>query len=75
MECTSCRKQKHELHHKKSRLTGQPLILCNSCIKDKMEPRYLIILHARANGAESVRDYIKFRRYHGAEITGMELVG
>lgn len=76
MVCNSCGKQKHELHPKKSGLNkSQTLILCNDCIKGKMEPRYLIILHARANGAESVKDYIKHRRYHGKEITGLELVG
>lgn len=76
MVCSCCSKQKAELHPRKSALQKtMPLIMCNECIKGKREPRYLIILHARANGAESVADYIRNRRYCGAEITGRELVG
>lgn len=76
MVCNSCGKQKSELHPKKSALQkSMTLVMCNECIKGKKEPRYLIILHARANGAESVADYIRNRRYHGDEITGKELVG
>jgi protein-arginine kinase activator protein McsA len=76
MTCNSCGKQKYELHPKKSALNkSQTLVLCNDCIKGKKEPRYLIILFARANGAEAVADYIRNHRYCGAEITGKELVG
>lgn len=76
MVCSCCGKQRAELHPKKSALVKtQQLILCNECIKGKREPRYLVILFARANGAESVADYIRNRRYCGAEITGKELVG
>lgn len=75
MVCTSCDKQKAELHAKKSRLEpGMTLYLCNECIRGKMEPRFIIILHGRANGAESVADYVKHHRYHGNPILAKELI-
>lgn len=75
MVCTSCDKQKADLHAKKSRLMpGMTLYLCNDCIRGKMEPRFIIILFGRAHGAESVADYIKNHRYHGAPILAKELI-
>lgn len=48
------------------------LFLCNECIENKREPRYLIILMGRANGFEYVSDYIAKRRYVGEEILASE---
>jgi protein-arginine kinase activator protein McsA len=76
MQCTSCGKQRAELLARESKLWQKSKILmCQTCIKAKMEPRGFIILHGRLNGAESVADYIKHRRYCGDEITAKELVG
>lgn len=76
MTCSSCKRQKQELHPKKSRLLpDMNLYLCNECAKVKMEPRWLIILHGRKNGAESVSDYIRHHRYIGKDILAKELVG
>jgi protein-arginine kinase activator protein McsA len=75
MLCSSCSKPKAELHPRKSRLlAGTMLYLCNDCAKAKMEPRYIIILHGRSNGAESVSDYIRNHRYVGKPILAKELV-
>jgi protein-arginine kinase activator protein McsA len=75
MLCSSCGKQKADLHPKKSKLmTGMTLFLCPACTKAKMEPRFLIILYGRSNGAESVSDYIKNHRYVGADILAKELI-
>lgn len=75
MVCSSCGKQKQELHPKKSKLMStMTLLLCNDCTKGKMEPRYLIILTGRSKGAESVSDYVKNHRYHGEPILAKELI-
>lgn len=75
MKCYSCGKQKNELSLRKSSIIpGVNLMLCQSCIDSKFEPRWVIILAARQNGASSVRDFIIKRRYIGQEILGNEIV-
>lgn len=75
MVCSSCGRQKNELHTRKSKLMkGMNLYLCNDCSGAKMEPRYIVILAGRANGAESVSEYIKNHRYCGDPILASELV-
>lgn len=75
MVCSSCKKQKAELHPRKSRLMpGMTLYLCNDCAKAKMEPRYVIVLYGRSHGAESVSEYIRNHRYVGEPILARELV-
>jgi hypothetical protein len=76
MECQSCGKQKAELHAKESKLWKKTKVLmCQTCINAKMEPRGFIILAGRMLGDDAIRDYIKHHRYHGAEITAKELLG
>ncbi len=75
MQCSSCSKQKQELHPKKSKiLPNMNLYLCNDCVKSKMEPRWLIILAGRQSGAESVAEYVKAHRYIGEDILAKELI-
>lgn len=75
MICYSCSKQRAELFARKSNLIlGVTLLMCQSCIDQKFEPRWTIILSARKNGAESVRDYIIKHRYIGEEIRATELI-
>jgi len=50
------------------------LFMCQSCIDSKFEPRWVIILGGRQNGAESVRDYIVKRRYVGRPISAEEVI-
>jgi hypothetical protein len=73
MICSSCKKAKHNLSPHKSSLLPTSLLLCNSCIEAKFEPRHIIILVGRTKGAEHVREYIIQRRYIGEEITAREL--
>ncbi len=74
MLCYSCGKQKHRLTPIKSALFDINLIMCDSCINDKFEPRWTIILAGRQNGPEKVREYIVKRRYHGKDITANEII-
>lgn len=50
------------------------LLLCNDCAKQKMEPRYIIVLYGRSNGFDSVSEYIRNRRYVGEDIRADEFV-
>lgn len=73
--CQSCDQQKASLKSRKSRLEpGIQLLICQTCIDAKREPRWIIILHGRKNGANSVATYITKRRYVGSEITASELI-
>ena len=75
MLCYSCGKQKSELNMKKSTLLpGINLMMCSTCIESKFEPRWVIILAARQNGAGSVRDFIIKKRYFGKDILGSDLI-
>lgn len=75
MLCSSCGKQKADLHPKKSRLmSGVTLYLCDGCARAKMEPRYIIILVGRAEGTPAVADYIRNHRYIGQDILAKELI-
>jgi NMD protein affecting ribosome stability and mRNA decay len=75
MLCFSCGKQKNELQNKKSDIiSGVVLLMCQSCLEAKLEPRWVVILGGRQNGAESVRDYIIKRRYIGNTISAEELI-
>lgn len=74
MVCSSCDRQRADLHPRKSKLiTSMTLLLCDECIKAKREPRFVIILHGRANGFESVSQYIRSHRYVGRDILAKEL--
>jgi hypothetical protein len=48
--------------------------MCQTCVDSKFEPRWTIILSARKNGPEFVRDFIVKRRYVGEEIKATELI-
>lgn len=75
MICSTCKKNKNELHPKPSKIApGMTLFQCDECIASKREPRYLIIIYGRRNGFDSVSDYIKHRRYVGEEILASEML-
>jgi hypothetical protein len=48
--------------------------MCESCINAKLEPRWLIILAGRSNGADAVREFVLKKRYIGNEISASELL-
>lgn len=71
--CNSCNKTKHKLNVKKSSLLSINLLMCETCITSKFEPRWLIIIAGRQDGAEAVRDFILKKRYIGEDISASEL--
>ena len=75
MNCYSCSKPKANLSVRKSLLIPDiNLLLCATCIEGKFEPRWTIILSARKNGPEYVRDFIIKHKYVGKEILATELI-
>jgi hypothetical protein len=75
MICTSCGKHRNELHAKRSKLLPETkLLLCTECKAEGREPRAFIIIVGRANGFDSVADYIKKRKYCGDEIPASAFV-
>lgn len=71
--CYSCSKSKNKLNAKKSSLLPINLLMCETCITAKLEPRWVIILAGRSNGPEYVRDFVLKKRYLGNEISASEL--
>ena len=75
MLCTVCHGQKNALRPRKSKLLPNvQLFLCDTCFISKKEPRWAIVLVARANGHEAVADWIKHNRYVGDPIMIDELI-
>ncbi len=72
--CYSCNKTKNKLNLKKSTLLPINLFLCQTCIDDKLEPRWVVLIAGRQNGHETVKDFIQKKKYIGAEITASELL-
>ena len=72
--CYSCNKTKNKLNLKKSSLLPINLFLCQTCIDEKLEPRWVVLIAGRQNGHEHVKDFIQKRKYSGSEITASELL-
>jgi hypothetical protein len=72
--CYSCNKTKNKLSAKKSVLLPINLLMCETCINDKFEPRWVIILAGRQHGSEIVRDFVLKKKYVGNDITASELL-
>ena len=72
--CYSCNKNKHKLNAKKSSLLSINLLMCETCINAKLEPRWVVILAGRSSGADSVREFVLKKRYLGEEISASELL-
>jgi hypothetical protein len=72
--CYSCNKTKNKLSLKKSVLVPINLLMCESCISSKFEPRWLIILAGRQLGSDAVKDFVLKKKYVGLEITASELL-
>jgi len=71
--CYSCNKSKNKLDAKKSSLLPINLLICESCISAKLEPRWVVILAGRSQGPDYVKEFIIKRRYIGNEITASAL--
>lgn len=72
--CYSCKKTKNKLSVKKSTLMPINLFMCDSCISEKFEPRWVIILSGRQNGIDAVKEVVTKRRYIGETISAEELM-
>jgi hypothetical protein len=72
--CYCCNKTKNKLNAKKSALLPINLLMCETCINAKFEPRWVVILSGRQNGMEHVKDFVVKHRYVGSEITASELI-
>jgi hypothetical protein len=72
--CYSCNKPKNQLNAKRSALLPITLLMCETCISSKFEPRWVVILSGRQNGSESVRDFVLKKRYIGIDISASELL-
>lgn len=72
--CYSCGKTKNKLDVKRSSLLPINLLMCETCITSKFEPRWVIILAGRSNGVEYVKEFIQKRRYIGTEVSASELL-
>ena len=72
--CYSCNKSKNKLEAKKSSLLPINLLICETCISSKLEPRWVVILAGRSHGSDHVKEFIIKRRYIGNEISASELL-
>jgi len=72
--CYSCNKSKNKLSIKKSTLLPINLLMCEGCINEKFEPRWLIIIAGRQSGPDLVREFILKKKYVGIEISASELL-
>jgi hypothetical protein len=72
--CYSCNKTKNQLHVRRSSLLPINLLMCETCISSKFEPRWVVILAGRQSGSEFVRDFVLKKRYIGNDISASEIL-
>lgn len=72
--CYSCNKSKDKLSVKKSALLPIKLLMCETCISNKLEPKWVVIVAGRQLGQNAVRNFIKNKKYIGDAITADELM-
>jgi hypothetical protein len=72
--CYSCNKTKNKLNVRKSVLIPINLLMCETCIASKFEPRWVVILAGRQLGSDAVKEFIIKKRYSGNDISASELL-
>jgi hypothetical protein len=72
--CYSCNKTKNKLNVRKSILIPINLLMCETCISSKFEPRWVVILAGRQLGSDAVKEFIIKKRYCGNDIAASELL-
>jgi len=72
--CYSCNKTKNKLNVRKSILIPINLLMCETCISSKFEPRWVVILAGRQLGSDAVKEFIIKKRYEGNDISASELL-
>jgi hypothetical protein len=74
MNCVCCKKPRLELKPSKSPLIeSMSLLMCETCLQAKHQPRHIVIIAARSKSTDYVRDYIVKVRYCGQKITAEEI--
>jgi hypothetical protein len=74
LKCSSCDKQRDQLFPRNSKLIPSArLYMCRTCIEGGFEPRPLIIIYGRANGLDSIREYLSKNLYVGDPILASDL--
>jgi len=76
LTCQSCSQQKADLSaHKSTLYKDMTLWMCKSCISQKFEPRWIVVLYGRQNGFSSVVHLLAPKqRYVGAPIAAADLI-
>ncbi len=72
--CYSCNKSKNKLTVKRSALLPINLFLCQGCIDEKLEPKWVVVISGRQNGPDHVKEFVQKKKYIGSEITASELL-
>lgn len=72
--CYSCNKTKNKLSVKKSTVLPINLFMCETCINEKYEPRWVLVIAGRQFGSDHVKEFILKRKYIGDEISASELL-
>jgi len=74
--CQSCSQQKMTLRKVRSSLiNSMEIVMCSTCISNKLEPRYIVIIAARTSGiGNEVRRVISERRYLGEPIAASDIL-
>jgi hypothetical protein len=72
--CYCCNKTKNKLNVRKSILIPINLLMCETCITSKFEPRWVVILAGRQLGSDAVKEFIIKKRYCGNDISASELL-
>ena len=72
--CYSCNKNKNQLNLKRSSLLPINLLICETCVSSKFEPRWVVILAGRQMGSDYVKEFVIKKRYVGNEISASELL-
>jgi len=74
--CQSCGEQKMSLQRIKSSLIkDMELTMCATCIENKYEPRFIVILSVRSYGMnDSIKKVINDRRYIGEIIAASDIL-
>jgi hypothetical protein len=74
--CQSCGEQKMTLQRAKSSLIkGMELTMCATCIENKYEPRFIVILATRSYGMnDTIKKVINDRKYLGDVIAASDIL-
>ena len=73
VRCSVCREQKNTLYPRNSRiLVGIKLILCAGCMRERYEPRHIVILGLRSGVIEASK-YLESKKYLGNDISAKEV--